>query len=128
MYNNPYQGTYPRVLFVCTAGMLRSATAAWLFSGEPYNCNTRCAGIDRKALIRVESPLIWWAHKIYCMERIHADWVEENFSSYDVQPRIVVLDIPDKFEYRSPKLIKLLKEKIPYENSLPVQQLPSSRL
>jgi hypothetical protein len=31
-YNNPYQGEYFKALFVCSAGLLRSATAANLFA------------------------------------------------------------------------------------------------
>ena len=36
-YNNPYQGTDKKLLFVCSAGLLRSATAANLFAKKGYN-------------------------------------------------------------------------------------------
>lgn len=39
--HNPYQGKDKKVLFVCSAGILRSATAARIY-GRKYN--TRCAG------------------------------------------------------------------------------------
>ncbi len=42
---NPYQGKYKRVLCVCSAGVLRSATTAVVLSKEPFNFNTRSAGL-----------------------------------------------------------------------------------
>ena len=44
--SNRYQGEYKRVLCVCSAGLLRSPTAALVLSQEPYNFNTRAAGLD----------------------------------------------------------------------------------
>ena len=40
-YDNPYQGSDTKVLFVCSAGILRSATAARIYA-KKYN--TRAAG------------------------------------------------------------------------------------
>ena len=39
--NNPYQGKDKKVLFVCSMGILRSATAARIYANR---FNTRCAG------------------------------------------------------------------------------------
>lgn len=55
---NPYQGQYKRVLCVCSGGILRSPTAAWVFSNEPYSFNTRAAGTESFALIRLDPALI----------------------------------------------------------------------
>ena len=43
---NPYQGTSKRVLCVCSAGLLRSPTIAWILSNPPFNFNTRAAGVS----------------------------------------------------------------------------------
>ena len=36
---NKYQGKYKKVLCVCSAGLLRSPTAALVLSQEPFNFN-----------------------------------------------------------------------------------------
>ena len=41
---NPYQGDFKKVLCVCSAGLLRSPTAAWVLSNAPFNFNTREIG------------------------------------------------------------------------------------
>ena len=57
-YNNPYQGKDKRVLFVCSAGLLRSATAARIYASK---YNTRAAGSANYALVPVSDELIAWA-------------------------------------------------------------------
>lgn len=114
--HNRYQGAYKKVLFVCSAGLLRSATAAHVFSAEPYNFNTRTAGVALEyALNPVNEALLEWADHIFLMEQEHYDTLEEGFGSEvmdDYKAKMTVLDIPDRFEYRNPKLIALLKEKV----------------
>ncbi len=41
---NPHQGSNKKVLCVCSAGLLRSPTLAWILSNEPFNFNTRAVG------------------------------------------------------------------------------------
>ena len=43
---NAYQGKHKKVLTVCSAGCLRSPTAAHILSSDPWNFNTRAAGIS----------------------------------------------------------------------------------
>ncbi|HET8686145.1 MAG TPA: hypothetical protein VFM18_05700, partial [Methanosarcina sp.] len=62
-YSNPYQGNDKRILFVCSAGILRSATAANLFAKKGHN--TRCCGSESYALIPFSENLKAWAHKIF---------------------------------------------------------------
>jgi predicted protein tyrosine phosphatase len=65
---NRFQGGRNRVLCVCSAGMLRSPTIAWVLSNEPYGFNTRAAGIsDEYALIPVDEVLLSWADEIVCV-------------------------------------------------------------
>lgn len=117
---NPYQGNYKKVLFVCSAGLLRSATAAHVFSGEPYNWNTRTAGVSVEyALNPVTEALLEWADKVYCMEPEHLEDLKHIFGDIvdDLLERrgndfIEVLNIPDTFPYRDPQLVKLLQEKV----------------
>jgi predicted protein tyrosine phosphatase len=104
------QGGFRRVLCVCTAGISRSPTAAWLFSQPRWNYNTRSCGIDDLALIKVDNILIHWADLIICMEPRHEAYLREWFIM--IKP-VITLDIPDIYEYREPNLLRILHSKHP---------------
>lgn len=108
--HNPFQGNYKKVLCVCSAGLLRSPTAALVLSQEPYNFNTRAAGLEPDfALVIVDDVLLEWADEVVCMtqEQAHA------LAARTEKP-IVCLNIEDSFAYRDKELIKRIKEE--YEN------------
>lgn len=110
--SNPYQGTNKRVLCVCSAGLLRSPTAAFVLSQEPYNYNTRAAGITEEyALIVVDDVLLEWADEIVCMNVGQQKELMSKLKEMQLKKPVLNLDIPDSFAYRDPKLIKLIKEK-----------------
>ncbi len=103
---NPYQGDYKKVLCVCSAGLLRSPTAAVVLSNAPYNYNTRAAGVSREyALIAVDEVLTTWADEIVCMEKEH----EMILKTMTSKP-IICLNIEDGYEYRNDKLQTLIAE------------------
>ena len=105
---NRYQGEYKRVLCVCSAGLLRSPTAAFVLSQEPYNFNTRAAGLTPEfALVPVDRVLLEWADEIVVMSAQQAEQIRAMLE--DEKP-IVVLRIPDNFRYRDPELIRLIRE------------------
>ena len=109
---NRYQGKYKRVLCVCSAGLLRSPTAALVLSQEPYNFNTRAAGLDEAfALIPVDRVLIEWADEIVTMT---SDQAEEIRNRLEEEKPIVVLNIDDNYRYRDPELVNLIRES--YDN------------
>lgn len=109
--NNPAQSDYKRVLTVCSAGLLRSPTAAVVLSQEPFNFNTRPAGIEESyALVPVDAVLVKWADQIVCMTQQHRDMLIAKFGE-DAGRKAVVLGIPDNFLYRDPTLMKLIAER-----------------
>lgn len=115
---NPNQGAFKKVLCVCSAGLLRSPTTALVLSQAPYNYNTRAAGIDTgHALIPVDDVLLIWADEIVCMNSEQKTRLNEMMldkpKSYGMPKPIVCLHIPDSYEYRDPKLIKLIKANYP---------------
>ena len=66
---NAYQGSHRKVLTVCSAGCLRSPTAAHILSSPPWNFNTRCAGTSQEyAIVPVTEALIIWANVIVVMD------------------------------------------------------------
>jgi predicted protein tyrosine phosphatase len=105
--SNPYQGDSKKVLCVCSAGLLRSPTIAWVLSNPPYNFNTRSAGISTEfALIPVDEVLLTWADEVVCAEERHAEYIQ---SEWPWDFKLHVLNLPDEFEFRSPELIKLIE-------------------
>lgn len=103
---NPFQGEYKRVLCVCSAGLLRSPTTAVVLSQEPYNFNTRAAGIVPDfALIPVDKVLLEWADEIVCMTR-----EQKHQLAGMTKKKVICLNIPDNFAYRDPQLVELIKK------------------
>jgi predicted protein tyrosine phosphatase len=60
------------------------------------------------ALVPVDEVLLAWADEIVCMDRRQAAEIKNMLG--DEERPIVVLDIPDNFRYRDPKLIELIRE------------------
>lgn len=106
-YNNHYQGRDKRVLFVCSAGLLRSATAARIYAGK---YNTRAAGIAEYALIPVTPELLLWADEVVFVNGYNAQQVYQKFDMDTFDCVTVELDISDDYEHMHPELIKAFKE------------------
>lgn len=112
VYSNQYQGHYKKVLTVCSAGILRSATAAHILAAEPYNFNTRNVGTASYALIPLSEDLLMWADEIVCMEKEHTVAVLKKMVEWMIPEKPVhTLNIEDIYEYRHPTLIQLIREK-----------------
>lgn len=104
--SNMHQGDFKRVLCVCSAGLLRSPTAALVLSQPPFNFNTRAAGlVPHYALIPVDEVLLAWAEEIVCMEQNHADLL-----SGMTDKKVICLNIPDRFPYRSADLVSMISK------------------
>lgn len=102
---NPFQTQAKRVLCVCSAGLLRSPTAANVLHSS-FGYTTRSAGTSREyALIPVDKALMHWADEIVCMDLDQAAILEARFVEYDLsRVPIIVLSIPDCFEWDHPEL------------------------
>lgn len=110
---NPYQGNFKTVLAVCSAGLLRSPTVAWVLGQDPWNYNCRAAGVHDYALIPVDKVLLTWADEIVCLEKRHEIIVRGLLEEYELKRPVGILAIPDDFEYRSKELIRRIKEFYP---------------
>ena len=113
-YNNPYQGDYRRLLFVCSAGLLRSATGANLYAKKGYN--TRNCGTHEYALIPLSMNLLAWAHSIIFVNSENYYDALEKFKGTngygELTEKSITLDIPDNFEYNNSKLIEIMEEQL----------------
>ncbi len=107
---NPYQGTDKRVVFVCSMGILRSATAARIYA---HKYNTRSAGSFDDALIPLTHMLMAWADElVFVNQRNFQDVTDKlDAAAYDfVASKSKILDIPDMYDHMHPELIKAFEE------------------
>lgn len=101
---------YHRVITVCSGACLRSPTAAVVLSQDPFNFNTRAVGLtDEYAIVRLDDGLHMWADEFVVMENWMKDAILKRYP--DTMAPIYVLDIPDRFQYRDPELIEMIKER-----------------
>jgi len=118
---NSYQGSTKKVLTVCSAGCLRSPTAAHILSSDPFNFNTRCAGTSTEyAIVPVTEALIVWADVILVMDEQQQRHINDmqnvlateasNMFNYDYK-QVINLDIDDNYGYRDPQLVEIMTEK-----------------
>lgn len=108
---NGYQGPRKRVLVVCSAGLLRSPTAAWILSNEPFGYNTRAVGASQEyALIPMDEAHVLWADEILCMsaeQSLLAKQLLNNVNPDSITP-IHTLDVPDNYGFRDPELVNIM--------------------
>lgn len=114
-YDNEYQGQAKRLLFVCSAGLLRSPTCADV--GTSLGFNTRSCGSHQEyALIPLSVNLIMWAHKIIFVNEENHYRALEVFKPVgydeDIKAKSIVWDIKDDFNRGDPGLVKLVREKL----------------
>lgn len=111
-FDNPYQEHGRRVLFVCSAGMLRSPTAAKVAIGMGYNARS-CGSHPEYALIPLSANLIAWAESIFFVNEENFERACQTFySSRDMlsmlQDKSEVWDIEDEYRYDDPKLVQII--------------------
>ena len=100
-----------KLLFVCSENRLRSPTAETVFS-EYDGTEAIGAGTNSDAETTVSGDLIEWADTILVMEKIHRNKVSKKYKALLKNKKLIVLDIPDNYEYMQPELIHLLKAKV----------------
>ena len=111
--SNPWQGSAKRVLCVCSAGLLRSPTAANVIH-QHWGHNTRSCGTSSfYALIVVDEVLLTWAQEVVCMDRGQESVLQAHMDRMWGECRrkpIRVLDIPDNSGWNDHGLRELIKD------------------
>ena len=114
---NPWQGTRKRVLCVCSAGLLRSPTAAALLIAE-WGYNARACGIEPGyALIPIDEVLVRWADFVVCMDKRQEGAVKH----FDKDKKIYCLGIADAFGYMEPEIERVMRDRLTAELGPPIQ-------
>ena len=99
------------VLFICSKNQWRSPTAERLFASHPA-VNVRSAGTHRAARHSVNREDIQWADTILVMEDKHKQHLKAQFRHELMTKKVVVLDIPDDYQYMDPELVEWLTEAV----------------
>jgi predicted protein tyrosine phosphatase len=100
-----------RLLFLCSRNQWRSPTAEALFAHHP-RYEARSAGTVDRARIKVTAGHIGWADLIFCMEKKHGAAVTDRFAEELGDKPLIVLRIPDEFQFMDPALVELLKSEL----------------
>lgn len=111
-YNNVYQMDNIRSLFVCSAGMLRSPTAAAV--ALELGHNSRSCGSSDRALIPLSRNLVDWAHYIYFMNEENYYEALETFKAYNsvilaIEEKSTTWDIDDIYNYNDFQLRQIVR-------------------
>lgn len=96
---NAYQTNTKRVLCVCSAGLLRSPTAANILHAA-HGYNTRAAGsCEDFALIPVSEVLLHWADEVVFVNRDNLNDMDEEQLKILMGKDVFVLNLPDQFNW-----------------------------
>lgn len=97
------------LLFLCSRNRLRSPTAEAIFARP--GVETDSAGLSPDAEVILSPEQIEWADLILVMERNHRTRLNRDYGRHLKGKRIVVLGIPDQFDFMDPALVELLEAK-----------------
>ena len=98
-------------LFVCSQNKLRSPTAEHIFADTP-GINALSAGTNRDAETPLSDDLVEWADVIFAMERAHRNKLQKKHRAALKDTRVIVLDIPDEYDFMDEALVRLLKARM----------------
>lgn len=98
----------PKYLFVCSRNRRRSLTAEHVLRGQNA-CEVRSAGTQPGARVALTVGLIGWAEVIFFMEKSHLNRARLRFEEELRDKEIVILHIPDDYEYGQIELIEILR-------------------
>jgi predicted protein tyrosine phosphatase len=102
------------LLFICSRNKWRSRTAEIIFKNDPTH-HVKSAGTDDGAKVRVNEKNLDWADIIFVMEDKHKQRIKEKFNTATITNKIVVLEIPDDYQYMDLELIDIIKTSVsPY--------------
>ncbi|HEX8655095.1 MAG TPA: phosphotyrosine protein phosphatase [Allosphingosinicella sp.] len=100
-----------RLLFVCSQNRLRSPTAEALCQGIE-GIEAISAGTNNDAEQPLTGDLIEWADVVIAMEREHRNRINRKFRAQLKGKPIIVLGIPDEYDYMQAELVALLKVRL----------------
>jgi len=98
------------LLFVCSRNQWRSPTAEKIYIERGYSA--RSAGTSPNARRTVSVNDIKWSSHIFVMEKKHKQRLAAKFARLLEYKKIIVLDIPDEYQYMDEELVDILNDSI----------------
>lgn len=98
------------LLFICSRNQLRSPTGEAVLAGYP-GVETDSAGLSPDAEVRLSEEQVEWADIVFVMEKKHLAKINGMFPKALGGKKVVVLNIPDNYEYMQPELVGLLRKR-----------------
>lgn len=99
------------ILFICSRNQWRSPTGERVWRNHS-TVSARSAGTSPRAKRTVSAKDIQWADIILVMEQKHKLQLIANFNRLLSYKQLVVLDIPDEYQYMDPELITIFKQSV----------------
>ena len=110
---NRFQGDRKKVLCVCSAGLLRSPTLAWILSNEPFGYNTRAVGTSSEyALIPLDDVHLHWADTVVFVDEANYRMAQYEHKEQLENMECHVLQIPDQYPFRDERLVEIATEEL----------------
>ena len=97
---------------MCSRNKRRSLTAEAIFRNHGFHFFTS-AGTEESARRRLSAAMVKQADIIFLMEQKHKTRLLENFGTAAAGKQLVVLDIPDEYEYMDTELVDMLQSMVP---------------
>ena len=99
------------ILFICSRNQWRSPTAELIFKNSTHH-TARSAGTADSARLKVTERMLLWADLVFVMEQRHKEILQSRFNT---GKQIIVLDIPDEYEYMDEELVQMITSSVaPY--------------
>ncbi len=99
-----------KLLFICSQNKLRSPTGEEVYADHP-TVEADSAGLNNDAEVPLSPEQIEWADVIFVMEKAHRGRMNRKFQEFLAGKRVVVLGIPDDYDYMDSALVKLIKSR-----------------
>jgi len=100
----------PSILVICGKNKKRSRTAEYIFKHDSRFA-IQSAGVSPKSERKISENDLLWANIVLVMEPNHKSKIGQLFRHLDL-PEILVLDIPDEYEFMDEELVEILTTKI----------------
>jgi protein-tyrosine phosphatase len=105
------------LLFICSRNQWRSPTAEAIYKNHP-TIRAKSAGTEPSARIKLNAKMLEWADIVFVMEKKHKQRIQEKFPTEAQQKQIIILDIPDEYQFMDEELVEEIKLKVrPYFDS-----------
>jgi predicted protein tyrosine phosphatase len=115
-----------RVLFICHQNRRRSLTAEQIYGGR-RDLEVQSAGISEYARVPLTQDLLDWADQVFVCSKRQQQVLEERFGTALARTSVVCLNLPDRFDFNSRRLITKLIDKLwPYLGAPTISTVASS--